>query len=50
MKDPPVAAALAYTGLVTTSLAVWLETIALEKVPAAEMRWALSMSMMQLFR
>lgn len=38
MKDPPVMGALAYTGLVTTSLAIWLETICLEKVPAAEMR------------
>ncbi|CAM9269168.1 unnamed protein product [Scytosiphon promiscuus] len=37
MKDPPVMGALAYTGLVTTSLAIWLETICLEKVPAAEM-------------
>lgn len=40
MRDPSIAAALGYTGLVTTSLAVWLETIALEQVPAAEMRWA----------
>lgn len=38
IKDPPIAAALAYTGLVTTSLAVWLETVCLEQVPAAEMR------------
>ena len=38
MKDPSIAAALAYTGLITTSLAVWLETVALEQVPAAEMR------------
>lgn len=39
MKDPSIAAALAYTGLITTSFAVWLETVALEQVPAAEMRW-----------
>ena len=38
VKDPPIAAALAYTGLITTSLAIWLETVCLEKVPAAEMR------------
>eukprot|EP00904_Undaria_pinnatifida_P005012 jgi/Undpi1/1640/HiC_scaffold_11.g05030.m1 len=37
MHDPSIAAALVYTGLVTTSLAIWLETIALEQVPAAEM-------------
>ena len=42
MHDPSIAAALVYTGLVTTSLAIWLETIALEQVPAAEMRWAKS--------
>ncbi|CAM9486055.1 unnamed protein product [Ectocarpus fasciculatus] len=37
VKDPQILAALSYTGLVTTSLAIWLETICLEKVPAAEM-------------
>ncbi|CBJ33735.1 Inner membrane transport protein yicL [Ectocarpus siliculosus] len=37
VKDPQILAALSYTGLVTTSLAIWLETVCLEKVPAAEM-------------
>ncbi|CAN0087423.1 unnamed protein product [Discosporangium mesarthrocarpum] len=37
LKDRTIAAALGYTGLITTSLAVWMETVALEAVPATEM-------------
>jgi drug/metabolite transporter (DMT)-like permease len=33
---PSIAFALLYTGLVTTALAIYLETIALQKVSAAE--------------
>lgn len=38
-----MSACLGYTGLVTTSLAIWLETIALQEVPAAEMRYTRSL-------
>ncbi|CAM9218345.1 unnamed protein product [Choristocarpus tenellus] len=37
LQDKTIAVALGYTSLVTTSLAVWLETVALEAVPASEM-------------
>lgn len=39
LQDPQIAAAQGYTGLITTALALWLQTVALEKVPAAEMRY-----------
>jgi drug/metabolite transporter (DMT)-like permease len=41
---PSIAAALAYTGLVTTALAVYLETIALQKVSAAEVSFAVALA------
>jgi drug/metabolite transporter (DMT)-like permease len=42
-EQPQVLGALAYTGLITTALAIYWESVALEKMPASEMAVILSL-------
>ena len=36
MRDPEIAGSLVWTGLVTTALTVWLETVAMKNLSASE--------------